>query len=56
VESNSSKEQTIGKQVRKELIPDWLKMDYNQPKDDEYFDIEQARRELEERLKKYRDE
>jgi len=56
VESNSSKEQTIGKQVRKELIPDWLKMDYNQPKDDEDFDIEQARRELEERLKKYRDE
>ncbi|MEK4384196.1 RepA protein [Aeribacillus sp. FSL K6-2848] len=54
VDSNSSEGQNIQKPTRKELVPDWLKMDYNQPKDDEDFDIEQARRELEERLKKYR--
>ncbi|KJE28124.1 DnaD domain protein [Geobacillus kaustophilus] len=40
--------------VRTEIVPDWLKMDYSQPEDDD-FDVEQARRELEERLKKYRD-
>lgn len=40
--------------VRTEIVPDWLKMDYSQPEDDD-FDIEQARRELEERLKKYKD-
>lgn len=54
VDSNSSEGQNIQKPTRKELVPDWLKMDYNQPKDDEDFDVEQARRELEERLKKYR--
>jgi len=40
--------------VRTEIVPDWLKMDYSQPEDDD-FDVEQARRELEERLKKYKD-
>lgn len=55
VDSNSSEEQDIQKPVRKELVPDWLKMDYSQSEDDD-FDIEQARQELEERLKKYRDE
>jgi replication initiation and membrane attachment protein len=30
-------------------------MNYSQPEDDEDFDVERARRELEERLKKYRD-
>ncbi|ATO38214.1 MULTISPECIES: replication initiation and membrane attachment family protein [Geobacillus] len=44
----------VRKVVRTEIVPDWLKMDYSQPDDDD-FDVEQARKELEERLKKYRD-
>ncbi|TCJ88035.1 UNVERIFIED_ORG: DnaD/phage-associated family protein [Anoxybacillus amylolyticus] len=44
---------TMRKPIRTEIVPDWLKMDYSQPEDDD-FDIEQARRELEERLKKYK--
>ncbi|WMJ19349.1 replication initiation and membrane attachment family protein [Geobacillus kaustophilus] len=46
---------TVRKVVRTEIVPDWLNMDYSQPDDDD-FDVEQARKELEERLKKYRDE
>ena len=45
--------------MRKELLPEWLNMDYSQSDDqdkDENIDIEEKRRELEERLKKYRDE
>lgn len=42
------------KPIRKEIVPDWLNMDYSQPEDDD-FDVEKARRELEERLKKYED-
>ncbi|KFL15458.1 Replication initiation and membrane attachment protein, partial [Geobacillus stearothermophilus] len=45
---------TVRKVVRTEIVPDWLNMDYSQPDDDD-FDVEQARKELEERLKKYRD-
>ncbi|AMX82488.1 DNA replication protein DnaD [Geobacillus subterraneus] len=44
---------TMRKPIRTEIVPDWLNMDYSQPEDDD-FDIEQARRELEERLKKYK--
>ncbi|WKA46925.1 DnaD domain protein [Geobacillus zalihae] len=44
---------TMRKPIRTEIVPDWLKMDYSQPEDDD-FDVEQARRELEERLKKYK--
>jgi len=45
---------TMRKPIRKEIVPDWLNMDYSQPEEDD-FDIEQARRELEERLKKYKE-
>ncbi len=45
---------TVRKVVRTEMVPDWLKMDYSEPEDDD-FDVEQARKEIEERLKKYRD-
>ena len=54
VDSSPSKERDIQKPIRKEIVPDWLNMDYSQPEDDD-FDVEQARRELEERLKKYQD-
>ncbi|ALF11775.1 replication initiation and membrane attachment family protein [Parageobacillus thermoglucosidasius] len=50
---------TSRKVVRKELLPEWLNMDYSQNDDqdnDENINIEEKRRELEERLKKYRDE
>jgi DnaD/phage-associated family protein len=50
--SDSSRK--IRKPVRTEIVPDWLNMDYGQPEDDD-FDVEQARRELQERLKKYKD-
>ncbi|AWO73905.1 replication protein [Geobacillus thermoleovorans] len=52
--SSSGDGRKTRKPVRTEIVPDWLKMDYSQPEDDD-FDIEQARRELEERLKKYKD-
>ncbi|MFC0299124.1 DnaD domain-containing protein [Geobacillus jurassicus] len=52
--SSSDGGRTMRKPIRTEIVPDWLKMDYSQPEDDD-FDIEQARRELEERLKKYKD-
>jgi replication initiation and membrane attachment protein len=45
--------------VRKELLPEWLNMDYSQNDDqdkEENINIEEKRRELEERLKKYRNE
>ncbi|OQP06821.1 replication protein [Geobacillus sp. 46C-IIa] len=51
--SSSGDGRKTRKPVRTEIVPDWLKMDYSQPEDD--FDVEQARRELEERLKKYKD-
>ncbi len=44
---------TMWKLIRTVIVPDWLTMDYSQPVDDD-FDIKQARRELEERLKKYK--
>ncbi|OKO91449.1 Helicase loader DnaB [Geobacillus proteiniphilus] len=50
--SDSSRK--IRKPVRTEIVPDWLNMDYGQPEDDD-FDVEQARRELQERLKKYQE-
>ncbi|MED4925936.1 DnaD domain protein [Anoxybacillus geothermalis] len=43
----------VRKPIRTEIVPDWLNMDYSTPEDDD-FDVEQARRELEERLKKYK--
>ncbi|MCZ0754883.1 replication initiation and membrane attachment family protein [Anoxybacillus sp. J5B_2022] len=46
------------KTVRKEMLPDWLNMDYSQKESEqtEASDLEMKRRELEERLKKYRNE
>lgn len=44
---------TMRKPIRTEIVPDWLNMDYSKPEDDD-FDVEEARRELEERLKKYK--
>jgi DnaD/phage-associated family protein len=46
------------KPTRKEMIPDWLNIDYSQYENKVAYDpeeLEQKRRELEERLKKYRD-
>jgi DnaD/phage-associated family protein len=46
------------KPTRKEMIPDWLNIDYSQYENkvaDDPEELEQKRRELEERLKKYRD-
>lgn len=48
--SSTESSRTMRKPIRTEIVPDWLNMDYSQPEDDD-FDIEQARRELEERLK-----
>ncbi|NNV07520.1 DnaD domain protein [Geobacillus sp. MMMUD3] len=53
--STSGDDRKTRKPVRTEIVPDWLKMNYSQPEDDD-FDIEQARRELEERLRKYKDD
>jgi replication initiation and membrane attachment protein len=48
------------KVIRKELLPDWLNMDYSQKENDsaeeKTHDLEEKRRELEEKLKKYRDD
>jgi replication initiation and membrane attachment protein len=47
------------KVIRKELLPDWLNMDYSQKESEskeEVHDLEAKRRELEEKLKKYRDD
>ncbi|ANB62322.1 replication initiation and membrane attachment family protein [Anoxybacteroides amylolyticum] len=45
------------KTVRKEMLPDWLNMDYSQKESEQTpSDLEAKRRELEERLKKYRNE
>jgi replication initiation and membrane attachment protein len=48
------------KVIRKEMLPEWLNMDYSQKegesKEEISHDLEEKRRELEERLKKYRDE
>jgi replication initiation and membrane attachment protein len=47
------------KVIRKELLPDWLNMDYSQKESEskeEEHDLEAKRRELEEKLKKYRDD
>lgn len=52
--SSTESSRTMRKPIRTEIVPDWLNMDYSQPEDDD-FDIEQARRELEERLKKYKE-
>ncbi|SFA54639.1 hypothetical protein SAMN05192569_105323 [Parageobacillus thermantarcticus] len=56
--ASSSDAKTLGKAaVRKEIVPDWLNMDYSQQEssiDEELHDLEQKRRELEERLRKYR--
>jgi DnaD/phage-associated family protein len=46
------------KQMRTEMIPDWLNTDYSQYENkvaDDPEELERKRRELEERLKKYRD-
>jgi DnaD/phage-associated family protein len=46
------------KPTRTEMIPDWLNIDYSQCEnkvDDDPEELERKRRELEERLKKYRD-
>jgi DNA-binding Lrp family transcriptional regulator len=40
--------------IRKEMLPDWLNMDYSQSESETVDDFEQKRKELEERLKKYR--
>ncbi|KYD12497.1 MULTISPECIES: helix-turn-helix domain-containing protein [Saccharococcus] len=53
--ASSSDAKTLGKAaVRKEMIPDWLNMDYSQNETESIDDFEQKRKELEERLKKYR--
>ncbi|MBB6281753.1 DnaD domain-containing protein [Geobacillus subterraneus] len=52
--SSTAGGRTMRKPIRTEIVPDWLNMDYSQPEEDD-FDIEQARRELEERLKKYKE-
>jgi len=48
------------KVIRKEMLPDWLNMDYSQKesegKEEPAYDLELKRRELEERLKKYGEE
>jgi replication initiation and membrane attachment protein len=57
----NEKEKKVNKKViRKEMLPDWLNMDYSQneseTKQEQDVDLEEKRRELEERLKKYRNE
>ncbi|EZP76433.1 replication initiation and membrane attachment family protein [Parageobacillus genomosp. 1] len=55
--ADEKSKRTNRKTVRKELLPEWLNMDYSQSDEqDNEIDIEEKRRELEERLKKYRDE
>lgn len=56
--ASEKEKKTTRKVVRKEMLPDWLNMDYSQKETDtnEEVDIEKKRRELEERLKKYRNE
>lgn len=52
------KKKPAKKVIRKEMLPDWLNMDYSQKETDtnEEVDVEKKRRELEERLKKYKNE
>jgi DnaD/phage-associated family protein len=55
---NGSNGSNHRKPTRKEMIPDWLNIDYSQYENkvaDDPEELEQKRRELEERLKKYRD-
>jgi replication initiation and membrane attachment protein len=57
----NEKEKKVNKKViRKEMLPDWLNMDYSQNESEtnqeQDVDLEEKRRELEERLKKYRNE
>ncbi|WP_027410197.1 replication initiation and membrane attachment family protein [Anoxybacteroides tepidamans] len=56
--ANEKGKKTTKKVVRKEMLPEWLNMDYSQKETEpnEQIDLEQKRRELEERLKKYRNE
>ncbi|BDG37068.1 DnaD domain protein [Parageobacillus sp. VR-IP] len=55
--ADEKSKRTNRRTVRKELLPEWLNMDYSQSDEqDNEVDIEEKRRELEERLKKYRDE
>jgi DnaD/phage-associated family protein len=55
---NGSNASNHRKPTRTEMIPDWLNIDYSQYENkaaDDPEDLERKRRELEERLKKYRD-
>ncbi|MBA2873771.1 replication initiation and membrane attachment family protein [Thermaerobacillus caldiproteolyticus] len=58
--ANEKEKKTSKKVVRKEMLPDWLNMDYSQngseTTEEQAVDVEEKRRELEERLKKYRNE
>jgi DnaD/phage-associated family protein len=55
---NGSNGSNRRKPTRTEMIPDWLNIDYSQYENkvaDDPEELERKRRELEERLKKYRD-
>lgn len=56
--ANEKEKKPAKKVIRKEMLPDWLNMDYSQKETDtnEEVDVEKKRRELEERLKKYKNE
>ncbi|MDE8562909.1 replication initiation and membrane attachment family protein [Anoxybacillus rupiensis] len=56
--ATGKEKKTVQKTVRKEMLPEWLNMDYSQKESgtSEEVNLEQKRRELEERLKKYRNQ
>lgn len=57
--NEKGKKTTTKKTVRKEMLPEWLSMDYSQKEESEqteHVDVEQKRRELKELLQKYGNE